>query len=419
MNSTVYAIAIDKRRSIYYTPTAGFNGVDTFQYTATDGTASTPTTVSVLVNDSPTLDNSGIPTLNAQNQDDSASTGTLISTIIANLGGTQITDPNASALQGIAITNLDTTNGTWQYTTDGTTWNNAPAVTATNALLLASDTNTKIRFVPNPGYNGTLTNAIAFAAWDQIVGTNGDVADYTTDRTNNTTSSVFSSATETADIAINPLPTVTNVSATTADGTYGIGTSIDITVNFSQIVNVTGTPQLSLAGVTPFASYLSGSGSNTLTFRYAVASGDISPDLDYVSTTALSLSGGTIKNATNGDAILTLVSPGAPNSLGASKAIVIDGIAPTVTLTPASATTVNGVFSVTATFSENVTGFDNTDITVTNATVGNFVTVDAKTYTFDVTPTADGNVTVDVLAAKATDTAGNNNTAATWVNSYR
>ncbi|MEG4225837.1 DUF4347 domain-containing protein, partial [Microcoleus sp. N9_B2] len=409
----VLAIAIDKGRTIYYTPNANFNGIDTFQYTATDGIASTPTTVTVLVNESPTLDNSGIPTLNAQNQNDSASTGTLISTIITNLGGTKITDPNASALQGIAITNLDITNGTWQYTTDGTIWNNAPAVSATNALLLASDANTSLRFVPNAGYNGTVTNALTFAAWDQITGTNGGVADYTTDRTNNTTSSVFSSATETADIAINPVPTVTSVSAATVDGTYGIGISIDITVQFSQIVNVTGTPKLSLAGVTPVANYLSGSGSNTLTFRYTVAAGDSNPDLDYVSTTALSLSGGTIKNAANGDAILTLVTPGTFNSLGASKAIVIDGIAPTVALTSASATTVNGLFSVTATFSENVTGFDNTDITVANATVSNFVTVDAKTYTFNVTPTADGNVTVDVPAAKANDTASNNNTAAT------
>jgi hypothetical protein len=211
-----------------------------------------------------------------------------------------------------------------------------------------------------------------------------------------------------------PFPLLPVLVPATPDGTYGIGRAIDITVNFSQIVNVTGTPQLSLAGVTPVASYFSGSGSNTLTFRYAVAEGDISPDLDYVSTTALSLSGGTIKNATNGDAILTLVTPGAPNSLGDSKDIVIDGIAPTVTLTSASPTTVNAPFSVTATFLENVTGFDNnTDITVTNATVGNFVQLDAKTYTFDVTPTADGNVTVDVLAATAKDTAGNNNTAAT------
>ncbi|MEG4365362.1 Ig-like domain-containing protein, partial [Microcoleus sp. C2C6] len=56
-----------------------------------------------------------------------------------------------------------------------------------------------------------------------------------------------------------------------------------------------------------------------------------------------------------------------------------DATAPTVALTSASATTVNAPFSVTATFIENVTGFDNTDITVANAKVGNFVTLDAKT----------------------------------------
>ncbi|MFB8794951.1 MAG: Ig-like domain-containing protein [Microcoleus sp.] len=90
-----------------------------------------------------------------------------------------------------------------------------------------------------------------------------------------------------------------------------------------------------------------------------------------------------------------------------------DLTAPTVTLTSTSAATVTGLFSATATFTEDVIGFDTTDITVANATVGNLVAVDAKTYTFDVTPTADGNVTVDIPAAKATDTAGNNNTAAT------
>ncbi|MEG4962459.1 Ig-like domain-containing protein, partial [Microcoleus sp. K4-C2] len=90
-----------------------------------------------------------------------------------------------------------------------------------------------------------------------------------------------------------------------------------------------------------------------------------------------------------------------------------DITAPAVTLTSTSATKVNAPFSVTATFSEDVTGFDNTDITVANATVGKFVTVDGKTYTFDVTPTTDGAVTVDVLGAQATDAVGNSNTAAT------
>jgi len=182
-NNFVLAIAIDRGREIFYTPNANFNGVDTFTYIAKDtGTPSTAATVTVLVNDSPTLDTTGTPTLNAQNQNDTASTGTLISTIIANLGGTKITDPNTAASQGIAITALNTANGSWQYTTNGTTWNNTPTVSATNALLLASGANTKIRLVPNAGYNGTVANGITFAAWDQITGTNGGVANYTTNR---------------------------------------------------------------------------------------------------------------------------------------------------------------------------------------------------------------------------------------------
>ncbi|MEG3964877.1 Ig-like domain-containing protein, partial [Microcoleus sp. S36bC1] len=410
----VLAIAIDSGREILYTPNANFNGVDTFQYTAKDSSGtSSAIAVTVLVNNSPTLDNSGTPILNPQNQNDSASTGTLISTIITNLGGTKITDPNTSAKQGIAISALDTANGTWQYTTDGTTWTNTPAVSATNTLLLASDANTSLRFVPNPGFNGTVTNAITFAAWDQITGSNGTTANYTTDRSTNTTSSVFSSATETANITVNPFPTITSVSAATPNGTYGIGTNINITVQFSAIVNVTGTPRLTLAGATPVANYLSGTGTNTLTFRYPIAAGDNTPDLDYLSTTALSLSGGTIKNATNGDAILTLPTPGAVNSLGANKALVIDTIPPTVALTSASPTTTNAPFLVIATFSENVTGFTATDVTVGNGTVSGFTTTSGTTYEFTVTPTASGAVTVNVPAATAIDTVGNNNTAAT------
>ena len=225
--SSVNAIVIDPKRNILYTPNANFNGVDTFTYTAKDSSGvSTPITVNVLVNvnHSPVLDNSGTPTLTAINQGDSASTGTLISTIIANLGGTKIVDADTGAKQGIAITGLDTTNGTWQYTTDGTTWINAPSVSATNALLLASDANTKIRFVPNASYNGTVTNAITFKAWDKITSTNGGTADVTADLTANGTSSVFSTANETANITVNPTsttvtPTVTSTVTTSVTST--------------------------------------------------------------------------------------------------------------------------------------------------------------------------------------------------------
>jgi len=67
---------------------------------------------------------------------------------------------------------------------------------------------------------------------------------------------------------------------------------------------------------------------------------------------------------------------------------------------------------MTATFSEPVTGFTIGAITVGNGVASNFLG-SGTTYTFDVTPTADGLVTVDVAAAAAQDAAGNGNTAAT------
>ena len=218
-------------------------------------------------------------------------------------------------------------------------------------------------------------------------------------------------------ILLNTTPKVTAVTATTADDSYGVGSTINITVTFDAAVNVIGTPQLLLeTGTTDrFATYTSGSGGTVLTFNYVVQPGDTSADLEYLATTALTLNGGTIKETavTAFDAFLTLPTTATGNSLGGSKAIVIDTLAPTVTLVSTEATTVNSAFTVTATFSEDVLGFDTTDITVGNATVGNFVPGNAKTYTFDVTPTADGPVTVDVPAATATDIAGNKNTAAT------
>ncbi|WP_052338626.1 FG-GAP-like repeat-containing protein [Planktothrix prolifica] len=198
----------------------------------------------------------------------------------------------------------------------------------------------------------------------------------------------------TASIFLNTAPKVTAVTATTADGSYKAGDTIAITATFDAAVNVTGTPQLQLeTGTTDqFATYASGSGGTALTFNYVVQAGDSAADLEYLATTALTLNGGTIKDNLATNAVLTLPALATANSLGGSKAIVVDTVAPTVALTSPSATTVNGLFNVIATFSEDVTGFDNTDITVANATVGNFATVNAKTYTFDVTPTADGRV---------------------------
>ena len=80
------------------------------------------------------------------------------------------------------------------------------------------------------------------------------------------------------------------------------------------------------------ASYASGSGTSTLTFTYTVAAGQNSPKLDYTSTSALTLNGGTIfDTVTNPNAAnLTLPAPARSGSLGANKSIQIDTVAPTV-----------------------------------------------------------------------------------------
>ena len=68
---------------------------------------------------------------------------------------------------------------------------------------------------------------------------------------------------------------------------------------------------------------------------------------------------------------------------------------------------------VTATFSEPVTGFAVSDITVTNGFAGNFVGNDSDSvYTFDVTPNAIGVVAVDIATDVALDAENNGNTAA-------
>ncbi|MEL4431905.1 beta strand repeat-containing protein, partial [Shewanella mangrovisoli] len=157
------------------------------------------------------------------------------------------------------------------------------------------------------------------------------------------------------------VPTVTSVNSSTANGTYKVGDNISIQVNFSEVVNVTGTPQLTLeTGTTDRTiNYASGSGSSTLTFSYTIQSGDNSSDLDYVATTSLSLNGGTIQDAAGNNATLTLASPGAANSLGANKALVVDGVVPTVSsvnsTTPDGAYKAGDVISIQVNFSESVT----------------------------------------------------------------
>src|SRR5438552_17953874 len=75
----------------------------------------------------------------------------------------------------------------------------------------------------------------------------------------------------------------------------------------------------------------------------------------------------------------------------------------------AGGSTSQATFGVTATFSADVNGFEDTDISTTNASVSNF-SGSGAVYTFDVTASGQGGVSVRVPAGVADDGA-NGNTA--------
>ena len=128
---------------------------------------------------------------------------------------------------------------------------------------------------------------------------------------------------------------VERVGSGTPDGQYGQGSVIDIEVEFSEPVNVTGTPALLLeTGATDRqAGYVSGSGTDKLAFSYVVQYGDFSPDLGYVSESSFLLRGGTV-GASSKTTAHGLPVPGAPLSLSFSKALQIDAVRPVLEGTP-------------------------------------------------------------------------------------
>lgn len=90
-----------------------------------------------------------------------------------------------------------------------------------------------------------------------------------------------------------------------------------------------------------------------------------------------------------------------------------DSTPPTVTITSTvSSPTNNSLIPMTATFSEDVTGFVVGDIIVNNGAASNLAG-SGTFYTFEVTPSGQGTVTVNIPSGAAQDAAGNGNTAAT------
>ena len=129
---------------------------------------------------------------------------------------------------------------------------------------------------------------------------------------------------------IDTTASVVAVRSTTANGTYGIGDTISLEVQFTKGLVLTGSPRLRLetGSNNQFASYTglvtTEIANDTLTFIYTVQVSDNADELDQYSIHALDLDGGSLQDAAGNNAILTLALPGTSGSLAANASLTID-----------------------------------------------------------------------------------------------
>ncbi|WP_178119528.1 Ig-like domain-containing protein [Pseudomonas sp. SCB32] len=339
-------------------------GIDDGGNTGTGGTLTDSATVTLAVsavNDAPvnsvpgtqSLDQDGTLVFNAGNGNRIS-----ISDVDVGSGNLQVT---LTASHGVLT--LGNLAGLSFITGDGTA---DATLIFTGSLADINNALNGLTFKPTSGYNGPAGLQISTSDLGNS-GSGGALVD-----------------SDSIGITVEPLnPLVTHIGVGNPNGSYHLGDVITVTVTFDQNVMVDtrgGVPTLLLATglVDRGAVYLSGSGSKTLTFLYTVQAGDLSADLNQQSSGALALNGGSIRNAGNRDAILTLPAPGGADSIAAQHDIVVDGVEPTVSsvTVPANGTYVAG---------------QNLDFTVN---LSEAVTVDTRSGTPLLAITLDGGRTV-------------------------
>lgn len=158
-------------------------------------------------NDAPILDNSGSPKLNSILKNAFSNPGTLVSDLIASAGGDRITDVDLLPQEGIAVIAADTSNGIWQFSTNGAAFQSFSALSNTSATLLCSDTDSRVRFVPNDGFFGLVSSGLTYRAWDRTDGkSDGQIG---VNVSSNGGITPYSANAETASISVNSALVVT------------------------------------------------------------------------------------------------------------------------------------------------------------------------------------------------------------------
>ena len=291
----------------------------------------------------------------------------------------------SNPVQGGFALNITTADGTAIATSDYTSFADAAGAT----------------FIGTAGE----TQTIAIPITDDMIGESTEDFTVSLSSVSGTTLGASIDFSDTALITIidDDAPVITMVSVP-ADGNYAIGDNLDFTVTFTNPATVNGSPSIPVTiGSTTVQAVVNGSFTNSLTadFRYTIVEGN--EDLDGIAVgTDINLNGGTILGASNIPAILSL------NNVASTVNINVDGIKPTVVVSSIVPDPTNVAFDVTITFSEDVTGFDITDIDVGNGVASN-LTGSGAVYTATITPTSDGGVIVIVFDDLVVDVVGNGN----------
>ena len=246
-------------------------------------------------------------------------------------GFTYVAPPAAPATPDLA-----TASDSGSSSTDDITSDNTPTISVGSA----TDGNTVTVTATKAGSANVTCTFTATAQTGCDLGTLVDgVWSVTAKQTN---SGIDSAATSALSITVDATPpTVTSFSSTKSNGTYGIGTTVNITATLSEAVADGASITVTLD--TGDTVVLTKATSTTLTGTYTVGTGDNSADL---TVTSYALTSAPTDAA--GNAMTSTTLPTGANNIAGAQAIVIDTTAPTLS----SATANTAGTQVTLTFNE-------------------------------------------------------------------
>ncbi|WP_257666067.1 BspA family leucine-rich repeat surface protein [Parapedobacter tibetensis] len=400
-------VVLNADGSFTYTPNADYNGRDSLRYQVCDnGTPSLCDTALVYfnveaINDAPSIT---APATIAVDEDvPTPLTGISFADVDAGSGDVTATfsipSGALSATSGSGVTVSGS--GTTSLTLVGT-------IADLNLFIVASGLNFTTAL--NATNNVTLTVSI-----DDGGHTGADPGNSGTGSSEADATTVTLMVTAINDAPVNTVPAAQSVDQ---DGVLVFSSGNGNAISISDVDAGGGTVQvtltasnglMTLAGTTGL-SFITGDGTNdgTITFEGTIA--DINLALNGVLFHPTpGYNGAASLQITTND--LGLNGSGGAQTDNDTINIMVNAGVPSVTLSTEAISPVNGPFTVTATFSEAVTGFTIGDMMGTNATLSDLQTTDNITYTFLVTPSAGGTVQLSVPADVAINIGNNGNSA--------